>query len=261
MTLPSRSSCSAGKMSKSWTGYGKFASNAFLSVGLFILVGCGAPTSGSDVNDPYEAANRKVHGFNLAVDGAVFGRDARPSPVPKPVSTGLSNFVDNLGTPSYALNNLLQARPEPLVRNTFRFVINSTVGIGGIFDPAGTLGLTRDPSDFGETLAVWGAPEGAFVMLPFKGPSTGRDVAGLIVDTAIDPVGVAVGWPQAGYLAGARLGNKIDNRLIYSDTITSILYDSADSYSQLRLFYLQNRRFELGQETDVIDPYEDPYAQ
>lgn len=70
-----------------------------------------------------------------------------------------------------------------------------------------------------------------------------------------------MGWPRAGYLAAARLGNKIDSRLIYSDTITSILYDSADSYAQLRLFYLQNRRFELGQETDVIDPYEDPYAQ
>lgn len=261
MTLCSFLSCSAANMSKSWTGYGKFASNAVFSAGLFILAACGAPTPGTGVNDPYEGANRKVHAFNLAVDTAVFGREAQPSPVPKPISTGLANFVDNLGTPSYAVNNLLQGRPEPLVKNTFRFLVNSTVGIGGIFDPAGALGLTRDPSDFGETLAVWGAPEGAFVMLPFKGPSTGRDVAGLIVDTAIDPVGVAVGWPRAGYLAAARLGNKIDSRLIYSDTITSILYDSADSYAQLRLFYLQNRRFELGQETDVIDPYEDPYAQ
>lgn len=232
-----------------------------LIAGVSILTACGTTKGDSGVNDPFEGANRHVHGFNVAVDKAIFGPDPGPSPLPRPVSRGLANFVDNLGTPSYAINNLLQGRPEPLVKNTFRFLVNSTVGIGGIFDPAGTLGLTRDPSDFGETLAVWGAPEGAFVMLPFKGPSTARDTAGLIVDTVIDPVGVAVGWPKAGYLAGLRLSNKIDNRLIYSDTISSILYDSADSYSQLRLFYLQNRRYELGQETDVIDPYEDPYAQ
>lgn len=260
MTLRS-SSCSSDTLSSSWTGCGKFASNIVLVTGLSLLTACAAPKPGSGVNDPYEGANRQIHGFNVAVDRAVFGPDAGPSPLPRPVSRGLANFVDNLSTPSYAVNSLLQGRSEPLVKNTFRFVINTTVGIGGIFDPAGALGLTRKPTDFGETLAVWGAPEGAFVMLPFKGPSTGRDTAGLIVDTVIDPIGVAVGWPDAGYLAGVRLGNKIDNRLIYSATISSILYESADSYSQLRLLYLQNRRFELGQQTDLIDPYEDPYAQ
>ncbi len=258
---PQTSSLSDGMMSMSWTACGKFASNIALIAGLSLLAGCGARTTGGEVNDPYEPANRQVHSFNVALDRAIFGPDAGPSPLPKPVSRGLSNLVDNLGTPSYAVNNLLQGRPEPLVKNTFRFVINSTVGIGGIFDPAGKLGLTRDPTDFGETLAVWGAPEGPFVMLPVKGPSTGRDVVGLVVDTALDPVGMAVGWPEAGYLTAVRLGNKIDNRLIYSDTISSVLYESADSYSQLRLLYLQNRRFELGQEADVTDPYEDPYAQ
>jgi len=241
--------------------HSRFMAPLALLASLSILTACGAPAPGNGVNDPYEGANRQVHGFNVALDRTIFGPNPGPSPLPKPVSRGLANFVDNLGTPSYAVNNLLQGRPEPLVKNTFRFLLNTTVGIGGVFDPAGALGLTRDPTDFGETLAAWGTPEGAFVMLPFKGPSTARDTAGLLVDTVIDPVGVAVGWPKAGYLAGVRLGNKIDNRLIYSDTISAILYESADSYSQLRLFYLQNRRHELGQETDVIDPYEDPYAQ
>lgn len=229
--------------------------------GAAVLAGCSAAAPGAEVNDPYEGANRKVHAFNLAFDRAIFGPEAGPSPLPRPVSRGLANFTDNLSTPSYAVNSLLQARPEPLVQNTFRFVLNTTVGIGGIFDPASKLGIPKAETDFGETLHVWGLPEGAFVMLPVLGPSTERDTAGRIVDAVIDPVGIMVDRPESDYLLAARVANKANERLVYSDTVGSILYESADSYAQLRLLYLQNRRFDLGEEAEVIDPYEDPYGQ
>jgi phospholipid-binding lipoprotein MlaA len=237
-----------------WRGLGA-------AVGLHVLAACTPPPPGGGVNDPYEAGNRQVHGFNVALDRAVFGPDAGPSPLPAPVTRALSNFTENLSTPSYAANSLLQARPEPLANNVLRFAVNTTFGIGGLFDPATALGLPREPTDFGETLHVWGAPEGAFLMVPVIGPSTERDLVGRVVDVAFDPLGAIFEPPQSDYLRVIALGNKVNQRLVYSDTVSSVLYESADSYTQSRILYLENRNFQLGVETEVIDPYEDPYAQ
>jgi phospholipid-binding lipoprotein MlaA len=228
------------------------------------VAGCTAQQPGAAFNDPYEAQNRGVHDANKDIDSALFGGGGRKGvvpPLPVPVARGLSNATANLGAPSNVVNSILQGRPEPAITNTLRFVINSTVGIAGLFDPATAIGIQRDDTDFGETLAVWGAPEGAYQELPFLGPSTERDTAGKIVDWVLDPVGNLVGAPESAYITGVRLGGKIGDRQRFADTYESILYGSADSYAQARLLYLQNRRFELGQEETVIDPYEDPYGQ
>jgi phospholipid-binding lipoprotein MlaA len=228
------------------------------------LAGCTAPQPGAEFNDPYEAQNRGVHAANKDIDRALFGGVGRKGVVPTlpvPIARGLSNATANLAAPSNVVNSVLQGRPEPAVTNTLRFVINSTVGIAGLFDPASAIGIARDDTDFGETLAVWGAPEGAYQELPFLGPSTERDTAGKVVDWVLDPVGNLVGAPESTYITGVRLGGKIGDRQRFADTYESILYGSADSYAQARLLYLQNRRFDLGEEAAVFDPYEDPYGQ
>jgi phospholipid-binding lipoprotein MlaA len=235
--------------------------------GLLLVALAGACTRavpGADFNDPYEQQNRAVHDQNKALDRFLFGAPDRKGVVPTlpvPVADGLGNLAANLGEPGDVVNSLLQGRLEPVVTNTFRFVINTTVGIGGIFDPATALGLPENDTDFGQTLAVWGAGEGAYLELPILGPSTERDLAGMIVDFALDPVAALAGPENAGIATAARLGSAIGSRQRYSDTVESILYESADSYAQARLLYLQNRRFQLGEETDEFDPFEDPYAE
>ena len=230
---------------------------------LFAITACTAPEPGAEFNDPFEEQNRAVHAENVAIDRTFFsgGKPDKKPILPQPVAEGLGNVADNLSMPGAVVNSVLQGRPEPAFRNTFRFVINSTVGLAGIFDPATAMGIDAEDTDFGETLHVWGASEGAYLVLPLAGPTTERDLAGKIVDAFLDPVGAVVGEPETYYIAAAKLGGKIADRQRFGDTVDSILYESADSYAQMRLIYLQNRNFELGIEADVFDPYEDPYGQ
>lgn len=234
-----------------------------LVAAMLLLAACAKQEPGAEFNDPFEAGNRAVHEANVAVDRAIFGggKPDRTPFLPQPVAKGLANFSDNLGMPSAVLNSLLQGRPDPAVRNAARFVMNTTAGIGGILDPATAVGLYEEDTDFGETLHVWGAPEGAFLVLPIAGPTTERDLAGAVVDFAIDPLNGAFDEPEKYYVAAAKLGGRVAKRQLYGDVIDDILYESADSYAQMRLLFLQNRHYELGIEAEVFDPYEDPYGQ
>ncbi len=220
------------------------------------------------MDDPDEAKNREVHAFNQAVDRAFFrpASGAYGGVVPEPLRQGVANFAGNLDLPGDVVNNLLQGRIGKAAGNTLRFAINTTIGIGGLFDPARAMGVEGDPTDFGETLHVWGVPEGAYQELPILGPSTDRDTVGRIVDFAMNPVRLA--FPEhATAITAAGFGSTLGDRYRYKTTYDSILYESADSYAQARLLYLQNRRYELGQDAgaaaggdDFVDPYEDPYA-
>ncbi len=238
------------------------AAGALVAAAL-LIAGCTVPEPGAEFNDPYEAQNRAVHEANLTLDRTVFGGgkpDRRPF-LPAPVAGGLANLSDNFGMPSAVLNSLMQGRPDPAVRNAARFVMNTTAGIGGLFDPATAVGLYAEDTDFGETLHVWGAPEGAYLVLPLVGPTTERDLAGKVVDAIIDPLDHAFGEPEKYYVAAVKVGGKVADRQRYGEMIDDILYQSADSYAQMRLMYLQNRHYELGIEAEVFDPYEDPYGQ
>lgn len=232
-----------------------------------ILAACAAPPPSAEINDPLEARNRDIHAFNVELDrqlvrpvSSVYG-----SVLPRPVQQGVSNFANNLDIPGDVVNNALQGRPHHALENTLRFALNSTVGIAGLFDPAKAIGLPGKETDFGETLHVWGVGEGAYVELPALGPSTERDTVGTIVDVAMNPVSRLLPRPESTYATAAKIGSKLGDRSRYSETVDSILYESADSYAQARLLYLQNRRFELGQtasgEEGFIDPYEDPYGE
>lgn len=234
---------------------------AGLACGL-ALGGCAAPPAPGGTNDPHEAENREMHAFNLAVDAKLlkpisrgFGRPGGGG-----AQQGVANFASNLDVPGDVVNDVLQLRLGKAVENTLRFAVNTTVGIGGLFDPATTLGLAGKKTDFGETLHVWGVSEGHYLVLPLMGPSTARDALGEVVDYALNPVRILIDPPESYVASVAKAASKIGDRARYSETVDSVLYDSADGYAQARLLYLQNRRYDLGQ-TVSEDDFEDPYAE
>ncbi|QUS35954.1 VacJ family lipoprotein [Falsirhodobacter algicola] len=235
---------------------------------LLALTACGTPPVATGVDDPQEEVNRERHAFNKGFDRHLLRPVSRGygTVVPGPIRTGVSNVAENLEAPSDAVNGLLQGRPVNALQNTARFAVNSTIGIFGIFDVASHIGLPAKQTDFGETMYTWGVGEGVYVENPFFGPSTERDTWGMIVDTITNPLHFLIQSPESTYATAAKGGELVDDRYTYSATIDDLLYDSADSYSQARLAYLQNRRFTLqqnagggtgGGDDGFIDPYAD----
>ena len=236
-----------------------------LSFAALVLAGCTAPPP-KEINDPGEALNRKMHAFNIGLDKYVLRPVATSvvKPGGGPVSQGVVNFARNLAGPTDIVNSVLQLRLGRAVENTLRFAINTTIGIGGVFDPASAMGVRGKDTDFGETLHVWGFGEGQYLEPPVIGPTTSRDLTGLIADIAINPMQIWLQAPDSyiGTIAGA--ASKVVDRGRYVETVDSILYESADSYAQARVLYLQNRRFQLGQTTGAgasDATFEDPYAE
>ena len=231
----------------------------------FLLAACASDRGDSAINDPYEPMNRQVHAFNRGLDANLV----------KPLSSGMSggdggagggagsraveavgNFGENLALPGKAVNHLLQGKPAPAVRTTFRFLVNSSLGLAGFLDPASKdFALPEEDTDFGQTLAAWGVGEGAYLELPLIGPSTERDAIGRLVDLVIDPTRQWLNRDEYLISLGTRVVSKAGERGRFSDSVDSILHESADSYAQTRLIWLQHRRHELGEEGDYIDPY------
>lgn len=149
-----------------------------------------APASVPGAFDPWEKYNRKMHRFNMAVDRGVARPLARAysKVVPRPVRLGVSNFFNNLGQPVSILNALLQGKPKQAAQALGRFALNTTLGIGGIFDPASDAKLPNRSEDFGQTLGVWGWKRSRYVELPFFGPRTVRDSFGALGDAPLSPL-------------------------------------------------------------------------
>lgn len=236
------------------------AATAFATVA--VLSGCASAPVSTDINDPYEAQNRRVHEFNKSLDQALVRPASKTygSIVPPPVAAGIGNFADNVGMPSTILNNLLQADISAAMNNSLRFVLNTTVGLGGVFDPADGLGLFEESADFGQTLHAWGFGEGPYQELPLIGPSTRRDTAGMVVDFVLDPMNWYLPANLRYVATASRVLSRINDRNTFASTVDSLLYQSEDSYAQERLLYLQNRRYNLGGGLSESD-YEDPYAE
>ena len=234
-------------------------------LGLSVAACAKAPRE-TGINDPMEVGNRQVHAFNKAFDRKIVkpltgGSAAKKEGKKRPglLAQGVIHFADNLSLPGTVVNDVLQANIGDAAHNTARFALNTTVGLGGVLDVATRAGLEARPTDFGETLFVWGASEGPYMELPFIGPATQRAAIGKVVDFVIDPVGRVVPAPQKYIGTAAKLAAKVAKRDQQSEIVDSILYESADSYAQLRLFYLQSRRRALyGSLSDA--ELEDPYA-
>lgn len=226
------------------------------------LSACSPRPPGAVIHDPFEATNRAWFENNLALDRAVTGGSDAAAGGTAAADGGARRLVRNFGTnlslPGSVVNNLLQLRPDRAIENAFRFAINTTVGIGGLFDPAGQIGLHGRRSDFGETLHVWGVNEGAYVFLPFFGPSTERDAAGMVVDAALDPFRFLLPGREHAATVAARLAARVAERVEYGDMIDANVMQSTDPYAQGRLLFLQARRYYLGDESE--DEFIDPYA-
>jgi phospholipid-binding lipoprotein MlaA len=156
------------------------------------LVGCA--TTGEP--DPYENVNRKIFGFNDSVDDYVAApiSNAYKWITPQFMQTGVFNFFNNLKNVNVVINDVLQAKFSQSAEDTGRLAINSTLGLGGLFDVAKNVGLEQNEEDFDQTLAVWGVPQGSYLVLPILGPSTARGIPGSVFDTAANPASY-VGMP------------------------------------------------------------------
>ena len=208
-----------------------------LAAWLLLAAGC-ASTQGTP-GDPFESTNRAVLEFNLVSDRVFLKPIAQgyDRVFPGPVKTGVRNFFNNLWEPWTAVNDLLQGNVYYAVVDVSRFLINSTVGLLGIFDVATMMDIPGRKEDFGQTLGKWGVPNGPYLVLPFLGPSTVRDTVGLVPQwTYGDPL-LYLDSPEEWYAAFARL---VDTRarLLGTDELLEL---QPDQYIFLREAYLQNR--------------------
>ena len=202
-----------------------------------VLGGCA--TSGNP-KDPIEGFNRAMFGFNEAVDSAILKPVAQgyDHVMPSPVRTGVTNFFGNIADFFIGINNLLQGKPAEAVNDLARVAFNSTIGLLGVIDVATPFGMEKHEEDFGQTFGRWGVGQGAYVVVPIFGPRTVRDTAGLIVDSAVDPVGHLDHVPTRNTLMALRM---IDARadLLPADKV--IEEAALDKYAYVRDGYLQRR--------------------
>lgn len=245
---------------------GRILPGAALLLVAALAAGCARAPAPAGVNDPFESTNRAWFETNLALDRVVSpvteragsaGGDSRGGSV---IRQGVRNFGSNLSIPSTVVNDVLQVRPDQAIQNTLRFAINSTIGLAGLFDPAGAMGLHGRSSDFGETLHRWGVGEGAYMVLPVLGPTTERDALGMVVDSVLNPWDYVVSPREGRAITVARWAGRAADRAEYADVIDANVMQSTDPYTQARLLFLQTRRYHLGVESadDVFDPYDQP---
>lgn len=205
-------------------------------------IASGCATSGTvPSSDSWEGFNRGVYGFNTVADKILVKPLAKGYKFVTPdiVERGVNNVFGNLGYPVVIVNNLLQGKPGTALKDTGRFLLNSTVGVAGIFDVATPAGLPANNEDFGQTLAVWGVPSGPYVVLPFLGPSTLRDALTLPADQALD---------VRTHLDNTSIEDKLIVLQIISIRARLLALDeqinaSNDPYIFVREAYLQNRNF------------------
>jgi phospholipid-binding lipoprotein MlaA len=212
------------------------------------LTGCAGAGSGAGFaeRDPYEDTNRSFHEFNLALDRNVLrpvsqGYDAV---TPTLIQHLLGNAFSHLDTVGDFANYLLQGEMEAAGTAFGRFTVNTILGAGGALDPATEFGLPKEDTDFGVTLGRHGVEEGAYLVLPFLGPSTTRDLGGRVGDIALSPL-TYTGFLEltAFDILSPTTGvvEVIDDRNRNADLIDDVLYESEDSYISLRTIYLQRR--------------------
>ncbi len=205
-----------------------------------LLSGCATTTGPANPADPLESMNRSIYSFNEGVDEAIFKpvATAYQNVTPRVARQGVTNFFDNLGDAWSFVNNVLQGQGQGAYNSMVRFSVNTVLGIGGLFDIASEAGIERQKQDFGQTLGRWGMPTGPYLVLPFWGPSTVRDSAGLVVDAYGYPANSMddVRWRNS--LFGLRMVNNRANLLKAGDVLDSV---ALDKYSLVRDVYLRSR--------------------
>jgi phospholipid-binding lipoprotein MlaA len=210
---------------------------------LLLNAGCASrKASKSEPNpDPFEVVNRPIYNFNDVTDRYILRPVAKGYQfiTPNVVETGVSNFFDNITYPITIVNDFLQAKFKQGFADTGRFVVNTTIGLLGLFDPATPMGLERHEEDFGQTFAKWGIPAGPYIVVPLFGPRTVRSGIGTIADTQVNPL---ILYSNTSVRDKLLILWAIESRaaLIGPD---ELVFEAFDPYLFVRDAYLQNREF------------------
>ncbi|MEW5728651.1 MAG: VacJ family lipoprotein [Pseudomonadota bacterium] len=224
---------------------------------LALVAGCATPPPADDkeavaeweqINDPLEPTNRAIFEFNQAVDKAILKPLAQGyrAAVPQFGRDRVRDFLNNLRSPIVFANDVLQGEPDRAVQTAMRFAFNTGFGIGGLFDLASEGGIPFHEEDFGQTFAVWGVPDGPYLVLPILGPSNPRDTAGLATEWLADPVNIW--WDNTGaeWAIWTRTGVAgVDKRERFLDPLDEVERTSLDFYAAVRSLYKQRREAEI----------------
>ncbi|TLY80927.1 MAG: VacJ family lipoprotein [Gammaproteobacteria bacterium] len=215
-----------------------------LSLAFLLLCGCASQAGTKrDPRDPWEPMNRATYRFNDKFDRAIAKPVARSyrRVTPQFVQTGVSNFLDNLQYPVVMVNDLLQGQFTPFAQDTGRLLLNTTLGIGGLFDPASAAGLDKNDREFGQTFGKWGIKPGPYLVIPFLGPSDVRDGFGLVANTYADPR-VYINNDAVKY--GLWVVHAVDIRAHLLD-VEGAMQGAYDPYAFVRNAYLERRQFKV----------------
>jgi len=209
-----------------------------------IAVVSGCASVDSNPADPFEDFNRAMFAVNEGLDTVAIKPVAKgyDAVAPLPVKVAVGNFFGNIWDSWTAINNLLQGKGGDALSDVGRVLVNSTIGIGGAFDVASEMGLTKHSEEFGQTLGKWGVPDGPYFYWPIIGPRTTRDTFGWMVDTYYDPVWRVDNIPLRNSLVSVRY---IDLRASVLPTDKVIEEAAFDKYSYIRDAYLQHRLSEI----------------
>jgi phospholipid-binding lipoprotein MlaA len=204
--------------------------------------------------DPFERVNRKVHGFNDFLDTKLLRPAAKgyKKVLPTPVRYSVGNFFGNLADVGDMINNGLQGKPKKSLSDLGRVLVNTSIGIGGLFDPASRMGLVDHDEDFSQTLAVWGVPRGPYIVIPALGPSDVRDIFGRVGNTRMDPLRYYYPVAHRNSLYALRLLDMRANLLAADGAVFG------DKYIFYRDAYQQRREF-LEKDGQVEDAFGDDF--
>ena len=246
----------------------------FLIIGLFLSVNANAGNDGKneiskssngEVKDCFEGLNRGIFAFNNALDRIIIEPVAKGYRyLPSPIRSGTSNFISNLSLVVTIPNNLLQGNLGLAGKNSARFVVNSTIGILGLFDPAKSFGLNNyEKEDYGQTLATWGVGEGCYLVLPVLGPSTARDTVASVVNFIGGDAWYNITVDEDTHYVSdfdyyaSRAMNGIDFRAKNIESFDSIEDNSIDFYASIRSLYLQDREQKILNSEKITDTMDD----
>lgn len=210
-----------------------------------VLFLSGCASTGLHPKDPFEGFNRAMYSVHSGIDSTVLKPVAKGYDyvAPEPVKTGVSNFFGNISDIPNMANNLLQGNLSGFANDLWRVLLNTTVGIGGLFDPASALGLEKHDQDFGQTLAKWGVGDGPYLFIPILGPGNIRDTSGKFVDLAMfDPIGNVSDIPIRNSLYASRTVDKRYNLLPADKVLEEAAFDK---YQYIRNAYFQMRYYQI----------------
>lgn len=238
------------------------AGGLWAALGLaLLLTGCASGTPG-EAYDPLQKMNRGMYKVNDVIDTIIVKpvSDGYVKVTPKPIRDSVSNFFDNAAYPGTILGDFMQGKGRQGLRDTGRFLLNTTIGIGGLFDVATAAGLEEHDEDFGQTLGVWGANQGAYLVLPLLGPNTARDVPDLAVSTAANVLFWAGFYVSSAVTIPVGVLSAIDERARAENSIRFVNEMALDPYLFTREAWTQHRTFLIYDGNPPVPDFEDDFG-